>query len=308
MTIQQLRYIIALDKYRHFAQAAEECGISQPTLSTMVQKLEEELDVVLFDRTRQPIVPTATGRLVIEQARSTLREMEKIGELVKNESQRLSGPLTIGILPTISPCLTPSFIKLFTTAYPGIELSITEMRPRVALQQLRGNHIDVAILTTPRHRESDLLIIPLYNERFVAYFADDAPCKDPQAILDGSLHDKLWILQESHCEQQPIFGFCKNSNSYNHVYEAGSIDTLIRIVDANGGCTVIPEWHVSLLDENRRANIRTFDNTAAQREVALIIRNDFVREAHLNAIAHTARSIIPREMIHSYLLHDKIRL
>lgn len=180
MTIQQLKYIIALDRCRHFAQAAEECNISQPTLSTMIQKLEEEIGVPLFDRSKQPVEPTMVGKQVIRQAIKALKEIEVIGEIVKSESEKLTGKLSIGILPTVSPCLTPEFIHLFTTNYPSIELTITETRPQVAIEKLRSGEIDVAILATPL-RTDDLLEIPLYHEPYVVYSQPTHPRLNRQA-------------------------------------------------------------------------------------------------------------------------------
>ena len=307
MTIQQLKYIIALDRCRHFAQAAEECNISQPTLSTMIQKLEEEIGVPLFDRSKQPVEPTTVGKQVIRQAIKALKEIEVIGEIVKSESEKLTGKLSIGLLPTVSPCLTPEFIHLFTTNYPSIELTITETRPQVAIEKLRSGEIDVAILATPL-RTDDLLEIPLYHEPYVVYFAADTPKVEPASILENSPHEKLWVLQESHCERHPIFGFCKHNEKYNHIYEAGSIDTLIRIVDTNGGYTVIPAWHVQFMQPWQKKNIRSIDNSKAQREISMVIRHDYVKEGFLNAIAETAKKIIPAEMLDNYLKNFKIRL
>lgn len=307
MTIQQLKYIIALDRCRHFAQAAEECNISQPTLSTMIQKLEEEIGVPLFDRSKQPVEPTAVGKQVIRQAAKALKEIDVIGEIVKTESETLSGKLSMGILPTVSSCLTPEFIHLFTANYPSIELTITETRPQVAIEKLRAGEIDVAILSTPL-RTDDLLEIPLYHEPFVAYFADGATNIETEAILDSPPHEKLWVLRESHCEKHPIFGFCQRNEEYNRIYEAGSIDTLIRIVDTNGGYTVIPAWHVQFLQPRQKENIRRFDNDRAQREISMVIRHDYVKEGLLNAIAETAKKIIPEDMLDNYLKNYKIRL
>ena len=307
MTIQQLKYIIALDRCRHFAQAAEECNISQPTLSTMIQKLEEEIGVPLFDRSKQPVEPTAVGKQVIRQATKALKEIEVIGEIVKSESEKLTGKLSIGILPTVSPCLTPEFIHLFTANYPAIELTITETRPQVAIEKLRAGEIDVAILATPL-RTDDLLEIPLYHEPFVAYFAAGSPEIETATMPDSPPNEKLWVLHESHCERHPIFGFCKRNEEYNRIYEAGSIDTLIRIVDTNGGYTVIPAWHVQFMQPWQKEIMRPFDNDKAHREISMVIRHDYVKEGLLNAIAETAKKIIPAEMLDNYLKNYKIRL
>ena len=180
-------------------------------------------------------------------------------------------------------------------------------RPQVAIEKLRAGEIDVAILATPL-RTDDLLEIPLYHEPFVAYFAAGSPEIETAAMLDSPPNEKLWVLHESHCERHPIFGFCKRNEEYNRIYEAGSIDTLIRIVDTNGGYTVIPAWHVQFMQPWQKENVRPFDNDKAQREISMVIRHDYVKEGLLNAIAETAKKIIPAEMLDNYLKNYKIRL
>lgn len=307
MTIQQLEYITALNRQRHFVKAAEECGVAQPTLSAMIRKLEEELDVTLFDRDKHPVVPTPIGERVIRQAENALFEIHKIGELVYSETATLSGNLHIGVIPTVAPYLIPGFIASFTKSYPEIGLSIAEMRTQVVVQQLHDSLLDMAIVSTPLDNPG-LLEIPLYYERFVAYFSSEEPDKERRLDASNMPTDRLWVLQEGHCARNQVFNFCGASSGFNHLYEAGSIDTLIKIVDRNGGYTVIPELHLPFLTPAQRENIREIDSPPAVREISILIRKDYVREGMINAVADTIKTLIPERLIDERLKKFAIRL
>ena len=251
MTLQQMEYIVALDRYRHFVLAAEACGVTQPTLSAMIQKLEEELDVKIFSRDRKNISPTAIGEKIIRQARIALNETQRIREVVADESSSMNGSLRIGILPTIAPYLVPDFIYHFRNTYPNVNLSIDEKENKSLVQDLRFGNLDIAI-TTPPEAQANILEIPVYVEKFVAYFSERCS-KARQIIANGNLPpEHMWILKEGHCLPNSGINFCKNKDIGNHIYEAGSIDTLIKIVDKNGGYTIIPELHISTLSEEQK--------------------------------------------------------
>lgn len=297
MTLQQMEYIVALDKYRHFVLAAEACGVTQPTLSAMIQKLEEELDVKIFSRDRKNISPTAIGEKIIRQARIALNETQRIREVVADESSSMNGSLRIGILPTIAPYLVPDFIYHFRNTYPNVNLSIDEKENKSLVQDLRFGNLDIAI-TTPPEAQANILEIPVYVEKFVAYFSERCS-KARQIIANGNLPlEHMWILKEGHCLPNSGINFCKNKDIGNHIYEAGSIDTLIKIVDKNGGYTIIPELHISTLNEEQKKNIQTLDvNPPAQRNVSILIKDDFIRERMVNAVLDTIKAIIPAHMM-----------
>lgn len=297
MTLQQMEYIVVLDKYRHFVLAAEACGVTQPTLSAMIQKLEEELDVKIFSRDRKNISPTAIGEKIIRQARIALNETQRIREVVADESSSMNGSLRIGILPTIAPYLVPDFIYHFRNTYPNVNLSIDEKENKSLIQDLRFGNLDIAI-TTPPEAQANILEIPVYVEKFVAYFSERCS-KAQQIIANGNLPpEHMWILKEGHCLPNSGINFCKNKDIGNHIYEAGSIDTLIKIVDKNGGYTIIPELHISTLNEEQKKNIQTLDvNPPAQRNVSILIKDDFIRERMVNAVLDTIKAIIPAHMM-----------
>lgn len=293
-----MEYIVALDKYRHFVLAAEACGVTQPTLSAMIQKLEDELDVRIFNRDRRNITPTAIGEKIIRLAKIALNESGKIKEVVADETGSVKGTLRIGILPTIAPYVVPDFIYRFSGSYPEVELFIDEKESAALLRDLRFGNIDMAICTSQSDTDG-LLSIPMYVERFVAYFSDTCT-RAREMISSGKLPpEHMWILKEGHCmsDGSGNLYLCANMNAGNRIYEAGSIETLVRIVDRNGGYTVIPELHLNFLSEKQRGNIAYLNmDRPAERHVVLMIREDFLRRRILDAVLDTFRSIIPERM------------
>lgn len=308
MTLQQMEYIVALDKYRHFVLAAEACGVTQPTLSAMVQKLEEELDMKIFNRERKSISPTAVGEKIIRQAQTALNETLRIKEIVADETDRMSGHLRLGILPTIAPYIVPGFILHFTRSYPDVTLSIDEKESKTLLQDLRYGNLDMVLATTPDDM-SRLLEIPVYVEKFVAYFSDT--CSRARDIIAGGNlpAEHMWILREGHCVPDGAQAICRNADTGNRIYEAGSIETLVRIVDSNGGYTIIPELHLDFLSERQKENVAYLNmDPPAQRRVSLVIKEDFVRERILNAVVGTLKSILPPRMLEEGIKKKTIRL
>ncbi len=297
MNLQQMEYIVALDKYRHFVLAAEACGVTQPTLSAMIQKLEEELDVKLFNRGRKNITPTDIGEKIIRQATIVLNETQRIKEVVADEAGSMSGSLRLGVLPTIAPYLIPDFIARFRKTYPLVNLHIEEKGNQSLVHDLRFGELDAAITTTPKEMEG-LLEIPVYVEKFVAYFSPICD-KARQCIAQGKLPpEQMWILKEGHCLPNGFLNACENKEIGNHIYEAGSIETLVRIVDKNGGYTVIPELHLASLTDAQKQNIQYLQTTPpAQREVSILIKEDFIRERLMNGVLETLKAIIPAEML-----------
>lgn len=307
MTIQQLEYIVALNQHRHFVKASEHCRVTQPTLSLMIKKLEEELDVVIFDRAKHPIEPTAMGVRIIEQAEKSLREMRKIGEMVVSETQTLAGPLKIGVIPTLAPYLVPEFIERFTHNYNQVELTISEMPTAMLIEALRKENIQMFIAATPLE-QPDFMEIPIYYEKFIAYFAENHPLKEMPLSATNMPADNLWVLGEGHCLRDQIFNFCTHTMNYNQIFEAGSIDTLVKIVDKNGGYSVIPELHKAFLTDLQRTNVREIESPPAVREVSIVIKRDFIKERLINAVADTIKEIIPQEMLNERLKRFAIRL
>lgn len=308
MTLQQMEYIVALDKYRHFVLAAESCGVTQPTLSALIQKLEEELDVKIFNRDRKQVTPTDIGEKIIRQARTALNEAYRIREVVADETSTTNGNLRIGILPTIAPYLVPDLIHHFRKSFPNVNLYIDEKENESLVKDLELGNIDMAITTLPESSKG-LLEIPVYVERFVAYFSEKCS-KAQQFISKGEIPaEQIWILKEGHCLPHSGLNLCKNGQFGNHIYQAGSIETLIRIVDKNGGYTIIPELHLRFLNDKQKEKVLPLQvNPPAQRQVSLLVKEDFVRERMMQAVLDVLQQIIPEEMMDSRIKKHAVRL
>lgn len=308
MTLQQLQYIVSIDRFRSFAKAAEHCGVAQPTLSKMVAKLEDELDVRIFERTRHTVKPTSPGKRILKQAEKTIQEASRIQEIVIDMKNSLSGELRIAIGPSIAPYLLPRFIHIYGTDYPEVSLSIEEMRIESMLESLGKGETDIAIATSG-HRKNDIFEIPLYEEPFWVYVSDDSRNHLPEFTADNLSHENMWVMKEAQCLRESAFSFCKARETGRRIYEAGNIETLVRVVDANGGFTIIPEMHLPMLSEKQRGNVKALTgDCVSMRRVSIYISCDFVREKILNSVVSSLVKVIPHRMLDSTIVNGKIRL
>lgn len=301
MTLQQMEYIVAVDKYRHFAKAAESCGISQSTLSSLVQKLEIELDVTIFDRNSHPVKPTAIGEEIISRAKLLLFNAAQVKELVATRKGESVGKVSLGITSTVAPYLLPKMLKYLSVNHPDIELHVEEARVSTLVLQLERGELDIALLATPLNND-ELLEIPVYQERLMAYVSPNEPIYNNLDLqIDRLPVESVWVLREGYCPNRGVFPFCNYRTGRQAVYEAGSVETLIKIVDENGGYAIIPELHVPLLRKCQQANVRVLTNPEPNREIAFVIHRNFVRERLLNILADTIRTVIPPAMINKRL-------
>lgn len=302
MNLQQLQYIVAVDDHRHFASAAKSCFVTQPTLSMMIHKLEDELDVTIFDRSKHPVVPTEIGEKLIAQARIVLKETSLMNEILTAEKQEITGTLKLGIIPTIAPYLLPLFIKPFLQQYPAIELLISELTTENILNKLKNDQLDAAILATPLH-DKDLMEHPLFYESFVVYADQDHLARLPEQIdpLDLQVED-LWLLDEGHCFGVQLGNLCKlreaNENS-RFQYRAGSIETLIQMVDRVGGITVIPELSTPNLSAEGKQKLRSFSGMVPVREVSIVTYRHFAKRRLLEVLKETITTQLPKSMLNS---------
>ncbi|MBR2051394.1 MAG: LysR family transcriptional regulator [Bacteroidales bacterium] len=308
MTLQQLEYIVALDKHRHFVKAAESCHVTQSTLSMMIQKLEQELEINIFDRKMQPIAPTEIGRSLIDQAKVILYNARQFRELALSEKQQESGKVTLGIIPTVAPYILPKLFNILQERNPNIQLHVKEITTAEIIKQLDKAEIDMALLATPLDNPN-ILEIPVYYERFFGYIS---PTEDLYQMKELEMNhipmDHLWVLKEGHCLRNQVIRLCEFDSGFSSIYEAGSIDTLIKIVDTNGGYTIIPELHIDLLSEQQKANVRPIVNPEPNREISLVVRNDYVKERLLNVIAKNISDVIPENMLNERLKKFSIKL
>ncbi len=308
MTIQQLQYIIAIDDHRNFGKAADECGVTQPTLSSMVKKLEDELDVTLFDRTNKYVKVTAIGNEIIKQARKVVMEAMRINEIINESKNEISGELRISVGPSIAPYILPKFIKIYGKAYPSVKLSVEEIRSETMLESLLITKTDIGIATAGLQRNG-IYEIPLYTEPFWVYLSDDSLRRSQIFNPDDLAHESMWVMKEAQCLRDSAFSFCKAQETGKRIYEAGNIDTLIRIVDENGGFTIIPQMHLPFLDESQRKNVcRLDENFKSMRKISMYIRSDYVRETMLNTVVDTLAKFIPEDMLETSIRKYGIRL
>jgi len=301
MTLQQIEYIVAVDRYRHFAKAAESCGVSQSTLSSLIQKLESELDITIFDRNHHPVKPTAIGEEIIGRAKTVLFSAAQVRELVATRKGESVGKISLGITSTVAPYILPKLFRYISENHPDIRLHIEETRVSAIVRQLERGEIDVALLATPVNN-SDLLEIPLYRERLLAYVSPDEPLHGSDSLSVGRLPvETAWVLREGYCPDRKVFPFCTHRTDRQAVYEAGSVETLIKIVDENGGYAIIPELHIPLLQKRQQANLRNLTDPEPSREIAFVVHRNFVRERLLNILAGAIRTIIPPAMLNRRL-------
>ncbi|GAB3920380.1 hydrogen peroxide-inducible genes activator [Mucilaginibacter myungsuensis] len=300
MTLVQLEYAVAVDTYRNFVQAAEKCFVTQPTLSMQLQKLEDNLGVKLFDRSKQPVVPTEIGEEIIAQARILLAENQKIREIVSDRQKELSGELKIGIIPTVAPYLLPRIITKFIEKYPLVKLVVWEQTTEQIIQQLKLGLIDCGLLSTPLH-EAGLTEIPVFYENFVAYTSKSSKLNKKKNISPEDIDlEEIWILNEGHCMREQVLNICqrrRSTQNFQHFeYNTGSVETLKRMVDQNNGATILPELALSELSEKQLDRVRYFKSPEPAREVSLVIQRNFLKRRMIEALKNEIIDFVPKRM------------
>jgi len=303
MTLTQMQYIVAIDTYRHFAKAAAQCYVSQPTLSMQVQKLEEELGVALFDRSKQPVEPTDTGKKVLLQARLVLEETQRISEIVQDSQSELSGELRLALLPTVASTLLPRFLKPFREQYPLIRLHVEELRTKQILQRLEKGLLDAAIVTTPLEQKG-VIEKPLYYEPFLAYVPAGHRLEMEEFLLpsDLDIHDIL-LLNEGHCFRENILNLCqfrqkKQQGPEITSIESGNFDTLIKLAQQGFGMTLLP--YLTALDVQKqgdKAHIKPFDHPQPTREISIVYTRAKLKQGMINALSEIILQSLPEKLL-----------
>jgi len=301
MTLVQLEYIVALDNYRSFVTAAEKCFVTQPTLSMQIQKLEDNLGVKIFDRTKQPVVPTEIGAEIIEQARILLAESQKIKEIISDRQKELSGELKVGIIPTISPYLLPRIINRFIEKYPQVKLVVWEQTTEEIIQNIKLGKIDCGILSTPLY-ETNLLEIPVFYETFVAYASKSSKIFKKKAISPDDIDlEEIWILNEGHCMRNQVIDLCSDQiqrlqakRAYH--YESSNVETLRKMVDKNKGLTILPELATFEFNEDQQDRVRYFEDPEPVREISMVTNDHFVKLSLLQTLIEEITEMVPEKM------------
>ncbi|HAA10160.1 MAG TPA: DNA-binding transcriptional regulator OxyR [Cytophagales bacterium] len=302
MTITQLEYIIAVDTHRHFAKAARECHVTQPTLSMQIQKLEDQLGIKVFDRSKQPVVPTEIGTKVINQARLVVNESKKIREMVEEEKEEVAGDLRLGIIPTLAPYLVPRFVASFLEQFPKVRLHIEELLSTDVLYGLKHGKLDVGIMVTPTEDPS-IYETPLFYEPFQAYVSPRHSLFQATEIKPGQIHlEDIWLLQEGHCFRNQVLNLCGQEGNTGPLrslsYESGSLEALKRLVDRQSGLTLLPQLAALDLSPDDKKKLRTLVQGPV-REVSMVMHRSFLKKKMLDALSkEIVKSIppgIPRE-------------
>lgn len=301
MTLVQLEYIVAVDTYRSFVGAAEKCFVTQPTLSMQVQKLEEMLNVKIFDRSRQPVTPTEIGSQIIEQARIVLQESHKIKEIINSQQQDISGELKVGIIPTLAPYLLPQVIATMMEKYPGLKLLIWEYTTEDIIHHLKTGVLDCGLLATPLIDES-IIEDPLFYENFVTYISKNSKLYKKKTIDPEDLEsENIWLLNERHCMRSQVLNICRTTQEnrlQGLTYNTGSVETLIKMVDINNGATIIPELALAELSNKQLGKIRPFKSPEPVREISLVTHKNFIKKRMLNAFKEEIVEVVPKTMKH----------
>ena len=294
MTITQLHYILAVAEYQNFTLAAEKCFVTQPTLSMQIQKLEEELDIKIFDRNKKPIQLTEVGKKIVEQAKSIVNESDRIKDIVDQQKGFIGGDFKVGIIPTIMPTLLPMFLKNFINKYPKVNLIVEEYHTEEIISRLRKGQLDAAIAATPLN-EADLKEIVLYYEPFVGYFPSEFRQNLKQLTPNDLNINDILLLQDGHCFTNGILNICKASKlepSQKFELTSGSFETLVRLSNEGLGVTLLPYLHTINLNDNDKKNILEFADPKPSREVSLIFPKSELKQHIIDALRSTISGVI----------------
>lgn len=298
MTLTQLEYIVSVDTHRHFAQAAEACFVTQPTLSMQIQKLEEELDVKIFDRTKQPVIPTEAGALIIAQARVALRESNRITELVEHQKGTMTGELRIGIIPTLAPYLLPQLFREMRAKYPQLNLIIRETITEEIINELKHNRLDCGLVVTPLNDSAITEDVLFYEELFV-YVSRKNALYNKRYVLAADINpNELWLLEEGHCFRSQVLNLCElqKRNDVQFRYETGNIETLKRMVENTEGITILPELAVKEFSKSQLKLVKKLQAPSPAREVSLVTHRDHIKMKHLALLKDQILNMVPKQM------------
>lgn len=299
MTLQQLEYILAVNQFRHFAKAAEYCRVTQPTLSAMIQKLEEELDTRIFDRSQQPVCPTPVGIHIIEQAQNILVQANRIKNIIEEEKHSLTGTFKLGILPTVAPYLLPRFFPQLMKEYPDLDIRVVEMKTNDIKKALQTGEIDAGIVASLAGME-ELQQTPLFYEQFFAYVSREDALFNNEVIRTSDLNgEQLWLLDEGHCFRDQLVRFCqmKSARASQLAYHLGSMETFMRMVESGKGVTFIPELAVLQLGDAQKELVRSFAIPCPTRQVVLLTNKNFIRHTLLEVLVKEIKLSVPKEML-----------
>ena len=300
MTLVQLEYAIAVDVHRHFAEAAASCFVTQPTLSMQLHKLETELGIKIFDRSRQPVVPTAVGELFLQHARAVIREIKMLEDVVREKQNKIDGELKLGIIPTLAPYLLPHFLPYFIARYPNVQLKVKEMTTDHVVEAINTAQIDIGLVVTPLGKPGIQEEVLFYEEMLAYVSRKHAAYKKTYMLANDIDVRELWLLEEGHCLRSQMLNICALQAAQKDLslfaYEAGSLETLKKIVDTSHGITILPERATQDMNAAHSRLLRHFRSPAPMREVSLITSRNFVKQKLLQAVRESILENLPEKI------------
>lgn len=301
ITLTQLEYVLAVDECRHFAMAAEKCFVTQPTLSMQIKKLEEELGVLIFDRSRQPVAPTDIGARLIEQARVVLAATHRLREIINEGKETVAGTLKIGIIPTLAPYLLPLFIGGYIRKYPSVQVEVEELVSEEIIVRLKRDALDAGIFVTP-YRDDKIVEEPLFYEQMMVYAhpGHELLVKPTLDVADIATPE-LWMLGDGHCFRDQVINLCDMSGVRHKDlpfdFESNSLETLMRIVDHEGGFTLIPELALLYMPDEKKRQVRAFTSYHPLREVSVIYSRRYTKHKLIELLCSDIRQAVPPVML-----------
>lgn len=300
MTLTQLEYVLAVHEHQHFGRAAQSCFVTQPTLSMQLQKLEEELQVTIFDRSKNPIQVTNEGQVVVEQAKKVIHEHKKLYSMIEESKNEIQGQFRLAVIPTLSPFIIPLFAKSFNENYPKVNLQITENKTEDIIRMLKDDEIDAGLLVTPLH-EKNIEEKALYYEPFYLFVAKDHPFAQKDKIKEDELDiNEIWLLNKGNCFRDQVLRICsraKEAEITNPInFESGNFETLKNMVLNGSGYTVLPHMAVKQLPDDQKKLVRNFALPRPTREVSLVHMKDCVKQKILGALEEEILASVPDDL------------
>lgn len=301
ITLVQLEYVVAVDTYRNFAKASEHCFVTQPTLSMQIKKLEDDLGVKIFDRSILPVVPTEIGKEIIAQAKAVINESDRLNNIVKSFRNDYSGDLHIGIIPTLGPYLLPLFAGTLKREYPNVNLKIEEQVTEQIIHNLKNDQLDAGILVTP-YNDKEIVEEPVFYEEMLFYaHKDHHYLKQDKINISHIITDDIWLLNDGHCFRSQVINLCAiDKNHRNNLpfdLEGGSLDTLLRIINREGGFTIIPELAALDLLEHHSPNVRHFNDKNPLREVSVCYSKHYAKRRLIDVLIKEIKNNVPADML-----------
>lgn len=295
MTITQLHYVLAVAEHQNFTRAAEKVFVTQPTLSMQIQKLEEELDILIFDRSKKPIELTETGKKIVQQARNIVNESDRIKDIVDQQKGFIGGLFRLGVIPTVMPTLLPMFLNNFIKKYPKVKLKIEELHTEAMLEKLKEGHLDAGIAATPLEEEA-IKEQPLFYEPFVAYVPAGHRLHKNERVQASDLDlDDILLLEDGHCFKDGILNICKTSKATGDEkfsLESGSFETMVKLANEGLGMTLLPFLHTLDVKDAEKANLRMFTDPVPAREISLIYHKSELKMQIIEALRSTISGVV----------------